>query len=358
MFDLFRSREKSVRILLGFLLLVVAVSMLTYLIPNYNVGGSSSNDVIVAEIGKDTITLPEVQRLVQMTMRNRQLPAEILPTYLPQMIDEMITQRAMFLQAQSLGFQVSDADVAMTIQQMVPNLFPEGKFVGNAQYAALLAQQNMTVEQFEGDLRRQIMIARLRDIALEGTVVTQAEIEAAFKKKAERIKIEWVKLTADKYKAESQPSAAEMQEFFKTNSGQYMVPEKRNLTVLIADQAKIEATVNPSDDDLLKTYNQNPESFRTPERVRIRHILVMTKDKPPADEPKLKAKADDLLKQVRAGADFAKLAKENSEDPGSKDKGGEYVIAKDGQMVKEFEDAAFTLKPGQSDLIKTSYGYH
>ena len=72
MFDLFRSREKSVRILLGFLLLVVAVSMLTYLIPNYNQGGSSGNDVIVAEIGKDTITLPEVQRLVQMTMRNRQ----------------------------------------------------------------------------------------------------------------------------------------------------------------------------------------------------------------------------------------------------------------------------------------------
>src|SRR3954470_24122047 len=191
MFDLFRSREKSVRILLGFLLLVVAVSMLTYLIPNYNTGGSSGNDAVIAEIGKDVITLPEVQRLVQMTMRNRQLPPEILPNYLPQMIDEMITQRAMFLQAQSLGFQVSDADVAMTIQQMVPNLFPDGKFVGNAQYAALLAQQNMTVEQFEGDLRRQIMIARLRDIALEGTVVTPAEIEAAYRKKADRLKVEW-----------------------------------------------------------------------------------------------------------------------------------------------------------------------
>src|SRR5215217_4045267 len=120
MFDLFRSREKSVRILLGFLLLVVAASMLVYLLPQYNQGGSSANDVVVAEIGGDVITLPEVQRLVQMTMRNRQLPAEILPNYLPQMIDQMITERAMFLQAQNLGFQVSDADVAMTIQQMVP----------------------------------------------------------------------------------------------------------------------------------------------------------------------------------------------------------------------------------------------
>src|SRR5205085_1450474 len=198
--------------------------------------------------------------------------------------------RAMFYQAQNLGFKVSDAEVTDTIRQMVPNLFPDGKFVGIAQYSQLLAQQNMTVDQFEGDLRRQIMIARLRDIALEGTIVTQAEIEASFRKKAQRIKVEWVKLTADKYKAETQPSVAEMQEFFKTNSARYMVPEKKNLTVLIADQAKIEASVTAPDDELLKVYNQNQESFRTPERVKIRHILIMTKDKPPADEAKLKAK--------------------------------------------------------------------
>ncbi|HMC61905.1 MAG TPA: peptidylprolyl isomerase, partial [Candidatus Solibacter sp.] len=104
--------------------------------------------------------------------------------------------------------------------------------------------------------------------------------------------------------------------------------------------------------------SQNQDSYRTKDRVRVRHILVMTQGKPPADEPKLKAKAEDLLKQVRAGADFAKLAKENSEDPGSKDKGGEYWIQRDGQMAKEFEDASFRLKPGQSDLIKTGYGYH
>src|SRR6185437_8838322 len=171
MFDLFRSREKSVRIMLGGLLVVVAISMLTYLVPNYNTGDSGGNDAIVAEIGKDAITLPDVQRLVQMTMRNKQLPAEILPNYLPTMIDGMITERAMFLQAQQMGFQVSDADVAATIRQMAPNLFPDGKFVGKEQYAALLAQQNMTIDQFESDLKRQIMIARLRDIAMEGTIV-------------------------------------------------------------------------------------------------------------------------------------------------------------------------------------------
>jgi len=358
MFDLFRSREKTVRIMLGGLLLVVAVSMLTYLIPNYNTGAGPGSEMVIAEIGKDTITLAEVQKIVQMTMRSRQLPAEILPNYLPQMIDQMVTERALYLQAQKLGYQVSDAEVAETIRQMVPNLYPDGKFIGTQQYAALLAQQNMTIEQFENDLRRQIMIARLRDIAMEGTIVTPAEIEAAFNKKAERVKVEYVKLTADKYKTESTPSLTEMQDFFKSNSSRYMVPEKKNLTVLIADQAKLEATINPSDADLQKIYTHNQQAFTTPERVKVRHILIMTKDKPPAEEAKLKAKAEGLLQQLRKGGDFAKLAKENSEDPGSKDKGGEYTIQRDGQMVKEFEDAAFTLKPGQSELVKTAYGYH
>lgn len=358
MFDLFRSREKTVRIMLGGLLLVVAISMLTYLVPNYNTGGPTGSEMIIAEIGSDTITMPEVQKIVQMTMRSRQLPAEILPNYLPTMIDQMITERALYLQAQKLGYQVSDAEVAETIRQMVPNLYPDGKFIGTAQYAALLAQQNMTIEQFEGDLRRQIMIARLRDIAMEGTIVTPAEIEAAFRKKAERVKVEYVKLTADKYKAESQPTATEMQEFFKTNSSRYMVPEKKNLAILIADQTKLEATINPTDSDLQMVYNQNQQAFTTPERVKVRHILVMTQGKPAAEEAKLKTKADGLLQQVRGGGDFAKLAKENSEDPGSKDTGGEYWVQQNGQMAKEFEDAAFKMKPGQSDLVKTAYGYH
>jgi peptidyl-prolyl cis-trans isomerase D len=107
-------------------------------------------------------------------------------------------------------------------------------------------------------------------------------------------------------------------------------------------------------------YSQNQESFRTPERVKVRHILLKTDGKPASEEPKIKAKAEDLLKQIRGGADFAALAKKNSEDPGSAASGGEYpgFVAR-GQTVPEFEKTAFSLKPGQtSDLVKTQYGYH
>lgn len=357
MFDLFRSRDKAVRILLGGLLVMVAISMLAYLVPNYN-NGSTSSDVVLAEVGNEVITITDAQRLVQNAVRNRQLPPEILPNYVPQMVNQLITDRAMAYEAARLGFQVSDADVADTIRQLVPSLYQDGRFVGRDAYANMLAAQNLTIEQFESDLRRQVLITRLRDIALEGTVVSQLEIEQAFRKKNEKIKIEYVKLTADKYKGESQPSASDMQAYYKSNLQLYQVPEKKTLTILLADQAKLEQSVSVSDAELQRLYNQNQDSYHTKERVKVRHILIMTQGKPPADEPKLKAKAEDLLKQVRAGGDFAKLAKENSEDPGSKDTGGEYWVQRDGQMAKEFEDAAFRLKPSQSDLIKTGYGYH
>jgi peptidyl-prolyl cis-trans isomerase D len=359
MFDLFRSRDKAVRILLGGLLLLVAFSMLTYLVPNYNNGSSSGSDLVVAEIGKDTITLAETQRLIQATIRARQLPVDILPTYIPQMVDQMVTTRAMAMEAERLGLQVSDAEMAEAIRQMVPSLFPDGKFVGKEAYAAMLAQQNMTIEQFETDLKRDVMVTRLRDIAMEGTIVTQAEIEAAFRKKNEKMKIEFVRLTADKYKAESQPTTQELQDFYKANNARYMAPEKKSLTVLVADQAKLEAAANPTDADLQRMYTQNQEAFRTPERVKARHILLKTTGKPASEEPAIKAKAESLLKQIKGGADFAKLAKENSEDGSAANGGdlGDWITH--GQMVPEFDKAVFSLKPGEtSDLVKTQYGYH
>jgi peptidyl-prolyl cis-trans isomerase D len=357
MFDLFRSREKAVRIVLGAILGLVSLSMLTYLIPNYNSGGTS--DTIVAEIGKDTITLTEVQRGVQNTMKGRQLPPELLPNFVPQVVDQMITDRALAYEAAQLGFQVTDADVADAIRQLVPSLFPDGKFVGKDAYAAFLAQQSVTIPEFEEDLKRQILITKLREIAVEGTIVTPQEIETTYRRQNEKIKIEYVKLTGDLFRKEVQPTTDEMQSYFKVNGAAFQMPEKKNLVLLIADQAKIDASVSVSDADLLKLYNQSQAQFRMPERVHVRHILLKTTGKAAAEDAPIKAKAEDLLKQIRAGANFADLARKNSEDTGSAVKGGDLDWVARGQTVPEFEQAAFTLKPGEtSGLVKTQYGYH
>ena len=363
MFDLFRSRDKAVRIMLGGILVVVSFSMLTYLIPNFNTGAADPSDQVVADIGKDTLTMPEVQALIQRTMRGRQIPASVLPSYVPQMVDEMILQRALAYEAQTLGFQVTDAQVTDAIRQEIPSLFPDGKFAGTDAYAAMLAQQDLSIAEFEVDVRRQLLMGRLRAVALEGVVVTSGEIQQEYRKKNDKIKVEWVKLTADKYKNEAQPTEEELQAYFKVNSARYQVPEKKDLTLLVADPAKIQDSLNPPDADLLALYNQNKDAYRVPERLKVMHILLKTTGKPAADEAKIKAQAEDLLKQIKAGANFSDLAKKFSEDDTSaknaKNPGELPDWVTRGQTVKEFEDAAFALKPGQvSGVVKTQYGYH
>src|SRR5579871_23515 len=175
MFDLFRSRDKAVRILLGALLVMVAISMLTYLVPNYNTGGGNPSDTVLVDIGHDSLTLLEAQRQIQNTIRGRQLPPQILPNFIPQIIDQMVTERATAFEAERQGFVVTDAELADAIKQMVPALFPDGKFVGADIYRGYLAQQNVTPEEFEQDVKRQLLGTRMRDIALEGTIVTPLE---------------------------------------------------------------------------------------------------------------------------------------------------------------------------------------
>jgi peptidyl-prolyl cis-trans isomerase D len=367
MFDLFRSREKSVRIVLGGVLVMVAASMLLYLVPSYN-SGMSDKEAVVAEVGGEDITVTDVKRLIEKTMKGRQLPPEVLPNYIPRIIDQMVADRALEYQATQLGFQVTDQDVATAVRQLLPaELFPGGKFAGKEAYAMMLAQQNLTIGEFEADVRRQILIHRLIDVAIEGAVVSDLEIELMFKARSEKIKIQYVKLTADQFKKEVDPSPAELQRYFTANVGQYQDPPRRNLTILYLDPNKLAETAPPTDKDLEAVYKQNIEQFRTGERVKVRHILLKTQGKPPADESRIKAQADDILRQVRGGAKFGDLVDKYTEDVASKSDApnrepglgaGEYWVEKNGQMVKEFETAAFTLKPGQSDVIKTTYGYH
>jgi peptidyl-prolyl cis-trans isomerase D len=358
MFDLFRSRDKVVRIMLGGLLLVVALSMLTYLVPSYNLGGGAS-DQVVAEVGKETITVPEVQQFVQANLRGRQLPPELLPHYIPQYLNSMVNDRALAFEAKRLGFKVSDEDLAAGIRQMIPQLFPDGKFAGKDAYAELLAQQNLTIPQFEEDMARQLLITKMRNVALEGTVVTPQEIEQEYRRRNDKVKIQFVKITGDKLRSEIQVAPDELRKYYEANKPLYQVPAKRDLGILIVDQAKLEQAIQPTDADLLRLYNENKDSYRLPERIDVRHILLKTNDKDPKQAAAVKDRADGLVKQLRAGANFADMAKKNSEDPGSKEKGGEYDGVVRGQMVGEFEKAAFSLKVNEiSDPVKTAYGYH
>ena len=129
--------------------------------------------------------------------------------------------------------------------------------------------------------------------------------------------------------------------------------------LLVVDQEKLSQSITVPEADLRRTYERNKDSYRVAERVHVRHILLKTTDVPKDQTSKIQAKAEGLLKQVKAGGDFAALAKKVSEDPSSAPKGGDLSWIVRGQTVKAFEDTAFSLKPNEiSGVITTEYGFH
>ena len=359
MFYLFRSRAKLVKYLLTAFLLVLALSMLTYLIPGFGSSTDSSSGQVIAEIGKDTLTTLDAERGLRRALQSRQMPPELAQLYVPQIIDQMISERALAYEAQRLGFDVSKTELADAIQTAIPQLFPNGQFAGKEAYANFLSQQNTSIPEFEDNMRKQMLLTKLRDLALQGVIVTPAEVEKEYRRKNYKVKLEFVAISTDKLKSQVSVTDQQIQEFYSKNAAQFRTPEKRSFDMLVADPAKIAEAITIPDAELLRAYNANLDRFRMPERVKVRHILLKTTEKPPAEIPKIQAKAEDLLKQLKAGADFATLAKKNSEDPGSAEKGGDLGWIARGQTVKNFEDTAFSLKPNElSGVIKTEYGFH
>jgi peptidyl-prolyl cis-trans isomerase D len=358
MFDLFRSRAKAVRYLLGALLVLVALSMVITLIPGFG-SPAQADDPIVAEVGGEPLTVREVQANIQAALRGRTIPPDMVATYVPQYINQMIAERALAYQAGRMGFQVTETDLAQAIQSVFPQMFQDGKFVGREAYQSVLAQQNMTIAEFEANMRKQMLLTRLRNIALEGVLATPDEIEAEYRRKNEQVEIEYVSFAPDKLRAQIQVSPEEIAARFKRDAAGYRIPEKRSFQVVIVDEARVAAALELPEADLRRAYEASKDRYRTPERVKIRHILLKTTDKSKTEIESIRKRTEDLLKQIRGGADFAELAKKNSEDPGSAVNGGDLDWVARGQTVKNFEETAFSLQPKQlSGVVGTEYGFH
>jgi peptidyl-prolyl cis-trans isomerase D len=361
MFDLFRSREKSVRYVLGFLLGLVALSMVITLVPGYSglVGGGSSNPQVVAEIGDETLTVTDVRRLLDREFKGNRIQRGMESIYIPMIVQQMVSERALAYQAKRMGFNLTEAELSEAIASLIPQLFENGKFVGKDVYGAFLAQQNMSIPEFESSVEKQALASKLLSLAIEGVVVTPAEVEDEFRRQNEKVKISYFLVDPSKFTAQATPSEPEMRAFYEQRKAAYTTPEKRAYLIFGIDENAIASSITVPEPALQLAYQQQQDRFRTPERVEARHILLMTTDKPAPEVEKLKAKAQDLLKKLKAGGDFAQLAKDNSQDPGSAIKGGDLGWLVRGQTVPEFERSAYSLQPGQiSDVVTTQYGFH
>ncbi len=282
-----------------------------------------------------------------------------MQVYAPQYIDQMITERAVAYEARRLGFTVPDSELASTIRSILPRFFNNGQLIDKVAYQQFLEQQGLTIPEFETNLRKQLLLKRLTDLALEGVIVTPQEAEQEYKTQNEKLKVELISFKPDDLKSQVKVTPEELRAYYNSNKEGFTEPETRDLILLIADQNKIAATIEIPEAQLRAAYNARRAEFQTPERVQVRHILLKTTDKSPAEVEKIRAKAEDILKQLKNGANFAELAKKYSEDPGSAQKGGDLGWVVRGQTVKNFENTAFSLKPKElSGVITTEYGFH
>ena len=274
-----------------------------------------------------------------------------------QILQQMVDEQAALVEAERHGIRVSDEELAQQIFA-IPGLQENGRFVGEQRYEQILRSQNppMTKATFEDTLRRSLMIDKLRAALTDWMTVSNDDVEREFRQRNEKTKLQVVALTADAFKGQVKVTDADVSSYFDAHKAEYRVGEQRKVRMLLLDRDQAFARTGVTPTEVQSYYNGNITQYQTPEQVRASHILLNTAGK---DEAAVRKQAEDILQQVKAGADFAELAKKYSEDEGSKPNGGDLDYFSRGRMVPEFEAAAFALEVGQvSDIVKSQFGFH
>ncbi len=275
-----------------------------------------------------------------------------------QALEELIDEQLVLDEAKRLGLGISDASLEHMIEGQ--SAFQvDGRF-DFAIYQEALRGQNMRPADFESEVRLEMLQQLVQRMVAETVQISDAEAQQIYDQMNLKLAMSYVELPWKSFEAKINPIDKQIADFFQSHREQFREPELISFDFIRYDPDRLAAKFNPSDKDVQAYYNQHRDtSFTHPEQVRARHILIaVPSDATPAQKSAAKAKAEDLLKQVRGGADFAKLARQFSDDPGTKSAGGELGYFDQKQMVKPFADAAFRMKAGESAVVQTQFGYH
>ncbi|GIX46613.1 MAG: peptidylprolyl isomerase [Candidatus Tectimicrobiota bacterium] len=275
---------------------------------------------------------------------------------LQQLATRLLVQRL----AEQEGIQVSEQELYDHIAAM-PAFQTEGRF-DPARYQAVLRSQVPPVSprQFEEEQRQFLLQQKLFQLLEAAAQVSDADIEEAYRRDHERLTVRYVTLVPSLFAEQVEVSEADVQAYYEAHRERYRLPEQRRIRYMVLAPERFTAQVQVSPRDIEDYYALHQEAFRQPERVHARHILLrLPPDASAEQEAEVRARAEKILAQLRAGADFAELARKYSEDPATADKGGDLGTFARGEMVQAFEEAAFSLPVGAiSDLVRTPYGFH
>ncbi len=360
MLDFFRRQKSNLRWIWIILIGVFSVTLVTMYIPAGDLG-SVSLTTDVAEVGDESVSAREFQTAYRnyLNQVRSQLTPELIQAFQfdRQIVDSLVDEYVMIAEAKRLGLAVSAVEIERKILESP--IFLEGdSFIGLERYETVLLQNNLTVEEFESNVRNQILLDKLFSFLTSPASVSNEEVENEYRNRNESVQLDYFVVDAPDFEDDVELSAEAQQEFFESNLARYTIPERRSALYIYVDTVKIRTEMEPVEGELLAYYEENKAAYALPARVRAQHILFKTEGMTPEEVAAIRDSATDVVTRAKSGEDFGELAREFSEDT-SASNGGDLGYFGTGQMVPEFESVAFNLGVGgTSDLVETDFGIH
>ena len=362
---MFDSIRKHQRVLQFILLLLIFPAFVFFGVSGYD--GFLSNDDSVAKVDGVKITRQEFDQSMRRQLDQMrqvlgdQVDARLLdsPAARKEVLDGLIAQRVLQVESTVRHLGVSDARLRTTILEIPGLKKPDGSF-DMERYQTLLKAQGLNEAMFEGQMRRDLSLQILPEAATQSAFVPRTVVTRIIALQEETRDVRALLLGASAFRDKVKVSDEQLRKFYDDNTRDFETRESAKVEYLVLSADELAQTVSVSEDELRAYYTRNKARYVTPEQRQASHILIkLEKGASEAERKVAGTRAAALLAQVRGGADFAALAKAQSQDPGSAQQGGDLGLFARDTMVKPFADAAFAMKVGEiSNVVESEFGLH
>jgi peptidyl-prolyl cis-trans isomerase D len=370
--------NRVVKVLFALIIGAAVVTMVITLVPGIFDNTAANDGTVFATVrtpgplgrvfGESTpIKSTEVNQLAHRMLQQQGFPDALLSYMMPRAGEIMVQRAILQHEADRMHLQVSDNDLRRELQtgEFAQYIFPNGAYVGDDKYTTFVqAAFSMTRSEFETQIKQVMELNRLQALITGGASVSDNAVREAYRVQGTKVKFDYAVVSGDDLGKTINPSDAELQAFFKQNAARYAqaIPDTRKIDYVAFDASKLPGGGKSpvADAQVKEYYDSHQTQYKTEEQVKTRHILITSKTGADAQsDAAAKAKAEDVLKQLKAGGNFAELAKKYSDDPGSKDQGGELPLIATSGLDPAYAKAAMALKPGEtSGVVKSEFGYH
>ena len=362
MLEKFRSyaQTKAAQVILALILIPFAL----FGIDSYL--NQAGNNLSIAKVNGYKIALPEYNRAIE-NVRNRMMSEgkKVDPAmfdsfeFKESVVDGLISKQLVNNDIKKSKFKITDQQLSQYIIGM-PEFQKEGKF-SQELYDKVLQNNQLTPKKFEESIRNDLLIQQVRDGLQKLTFIPPNNLAETLKATSQQREISVAEFKTKEYMAKANIAEKDIQAFYDQNKSKFLAPEQVKAEFVVFSLANILPTINVTDDEIKAFYKTNSDKYQNQQQREASHILIAaSKNAAPAEKAKAKAKAEDLLSQIRKNPkQFEELATKYSQDPESAKKGGELGAFGRGMMVKPFDDAVFSMKVNEiSNIVESDFGYH